>query len=201
LAWTPGLSQLQREELFEHLNRRPAIPALRRAEDVDAAARHGAKLVFFLTGTIYGLRDLCTRCESLGILPFCHVDLVQGIGKDAPGVQWLATEIGVRGILTTRSPLIKVAKAEGLMAIQRLFLLDSESVKTGIEVVTASRPDAVEVLPALVLPRMARRLPIDKLSPFIAGGLVETVDELRDVIAAGALAVSTSRQELWGYAR
>ena len=47
-----------------------------------------------------------------------------------------------------------------------------------------------------MLPRMARRLPIDKLTVH-SGRTVETVDELRDVIAAGALAVSTSRQELW----
>lgn len=201
MTWTPGLNESQRQELFNHLLTHPAIPALRRLEDVDLAARNEAKLVFFLTGTVYELRDVCARSESLGINVFCHLDLLQGIGKDPVGIKWLASEIGVRGILTTRSPLIRAAKAEGLMAIQRLFLLDSESVKTGLEVIASSRPDAVEILPGLVLPMMAQRLPIDKLSPFIAGGLVETDDDLKAVTSTGALGVSTSRQELWGYRR
>ncbi len=201
MDWTPGLSEQDRACIWQHLAKRPAIPALRRAEDVDAAYRHHAKLVFFLTGTLYDLRDVCARGECLGMNVFCHVDLVQGIGKDSAGIRWLATEIGVRGILTTRSTLIRAAKSEGLMAIQRLFMLDSESLNTGLEIIASSRPDAVEILPALVVPSMAHRLPMDKVSPFIAGGLVETIAEIDSIIAAGALGVSTSKKELWGYER
>jgi glycerol uptake operon antiterminator len=201
MEWTPGLGEHDRARLWQHLEKHPAIPALRRAEDVDAAFRHNAKLVFFLTGTLYDLRDVCARGESLGMHVFCHLDLVQGIGKDPAGIKWLATEIGVRGVLTTRSTLIRAAKNEGLMAIQRLFMLDSESLRTGLEIIASSRPDAVEILPALVVPSMARRLPTDKISPFIAGGLVETVAEIESIMAAGALGVSTSKKELWAYER
>lgn len=201
MNWTPSLGEHDRAVLWRHLAKHPAIPALRRAEDMDAAHRHSAKLVFFLTGTLYDLRDVCARGESLGMHVFCHLDLVQGIGKDPAGVKWLATETGVRGILTTRTTLIRAAKNEGLMAIQRLFMLDSESLKTGLEVIASSRPDAVELLPALVIPSIAHRLPTDRLSPFIAGGLVETIAELECIMAAGALAVSTSKRELWAYER
>ena len=78
---TPGLGPAQRREILEHLVKHPAIPALRRAEDVDVAARCGAKVVFLLTGTIYDLRDLCPRCEPLGIYPFCHLDLIRGSAR------------------------------------------------------------------------------------------------------------------------
>jgi len=168
MDWIPGLSQQDRERIWQHLAKHPAIPALKRAEDVDVAHHYRARLVFFLTGTLYDLRDVCARCECLGMQVFCHLDLVQGIGKDPAGIKWLATEIGVRGILTTRSTLIRAAKNEGLMAIQRLFMLDSESLK---------------------------------IPPFIAGGLVETVDEIESIMASGALGVSTSKKELWAYER
>ncbi|MGE5592500.1 MAG: glycerol-3-phosphate responsive antiterminator [Betaproteobacteria bacterium] len=184
-----------------HLARHPAIPALRRADEVDEAARCGAALVFFLTGTIYELSDVIVKARAAGQQVFCHVDLLQGIGKDSAGVRWLAREFGVKGILTTRSSLIKAAKDEGLVAVQRLFVLDSESLKTGLSVVASSRPDAVEILPALVLPSIIHRLPVDEISPFIAGGLVETVPELEAVIATGALGVSTSKKELWAYTK
>ncbi len=201
MDWAPGLSQQDRERIWQHLKKHPAIPALKRVEDVDIAHHYRAKLVFFLTGTLYDLRDVCARGECLGMQVFCHLDLVQGIGKDPAGIKWLATEIGVRGILTTRSTLIRAAKSEGLMAIQRLFMLDSESLKTGLEIIASSRPDAVEILPALVVPSMAHRLPMDRIPPFIAGGLVETIAEIESIMASGALGVSTSKQELWAYER
>ena len=186
---------------LQHLAEHPVIPAIRQAAEIDEAASCGARLVFFLTGSIYDVRDVVQRAAAHGQQVFCHVDLVQGIGKDPVGMKWLAREIGVRGILTTRSSLIRAAKDEGLIAVQRLFVLDSESLRTGLSVVASSQPDAVEILPALVLPNIIHRLPVDEISPFIAGGLVESVSEVEAVLATGALGVSTSKRELWRYAR
>lgn len=195
------ISAADANTIFRHLRRRPAIPALKHVKEIEIAADCGAKLVFLLTGTIRDLTDVCERAQDRNIKVFCHIDLIQGIGKDPAGVDWLATQIGASGILTTRSNLARAAKSAGLVAIQRLFLLDSESLKTGIDIVSSSRADAVEILPALVLPSLAHRLPIRELSPFIAGGLVETEAELEAVISAGALGVSTSKKELWTFER
>ncbi|MGE5586696.1 MAG: glycerol-3-phosphate responsive antiterminator [Clostridia bacterium] len=186
---------------LEHLAKHPVIPAVRQVAEVDEAASCGARLVFFLTGSIYDVRDVVQKAATHGQQVFCHVDLVQGIGKDPVGMRWLAREIGVKGVLTTRSSLIRAAKDEGLIAVQRLFVLDSESLRTGLSVVASSQPDAVEILPALVLPNIIHRLPVDEISPFIAGGLVESISELEAVLATGALGVSTSKRELWHYAR
>jgi len=48
---------------------------------------------------------------------------------------------------------------------------------------------------------MAHRLPMDRIPPFIAGGLVETIAEIESIMASGALGVSTSKKELWAYER
>ncbi|HEX6971041.1 MAG TPA: glycerol-3-phosphate responsive antiterminator, partial [Limnochordia bacterium] len=77
--------------------------------------------------------------------------------------------------------------------------LDSEALKTGLGVLRSSHPDAVEMLPGLILPYIAHRLPIDELPPIIAGGMIETEQELKAVLASPAMAVSTSREALWGY--
>lgn len=199
LEHKPIISAADASMIFRHLRQHPAIPALKQATEIEIAADCGAKLVFFLTGTIRDLAEVCQRAQDNRIKVFCHIDLIHGIGKDSAGIEWLATEIGASGILTTRSNLVRAAKSAGLVAIQRLFLLDSESLKTGIEVASSSRADAVEILPALVLPSLAHRLPIRELSPFIAGGLVETGTELEAVISTGALGVSTSKKELWTF--
>lgn len=195
------ISAADKDLIFRHLRRRPAIPALKQVREIEIAAECDAKLVFFLTGTIRDLTEVCKRAQNHNIAVFCHIDLIQGLGKDPAGIDWLATEIGVSGILTTRTNLVRAAKAAGLVAIQRLFLLDSESLKTGIDIVSSSQADAVEILPAIVLPSLAHRLPVGKLSPFIAGGLVETVAELKAIISTGALGVSTSKQDLWTFER
>lgn len=185
------------------LERKPVIAGIKQLKDARAALRAQIEIIFFLTGTIFELKellDVVTRqSRERRALVFSHVDLLQGIGRDPAGMRFLAREIGVDGILTTRSHLIRAAKDEGLYTIQRLFLLDSEAIKTAVNVLTNSKPDAVEILPALVLPNIWRRLPLDKLPPIIAGGLVETENELRTVLSAPVKAVSTSRQALWAY--
>lgn len=185
------------ERLLSRLTKKPVIAGVKSVEDALKAIEHEMEVLFFLTGTMYDLQDLVRRDLRPRPLIFAHVDLIQGIGKDQWGMRFLARDIGVDGILTTRSQLVKAAKKEGLLAIQRLFVLDSEALKTGLSIVSSSEPDAVEILPALILPHIHQRLPVNELPPIIAGGLVETVDEVRAILKTPARAVSTSRQELW----
>lgn len=183
------------------LERKRVIAGIKRAADVQRALAADIKIVFFLTGTIFDLKTLAETMRQAPpgqrALVFSHVDLLQGIGRDPSGMRFLADEVGIDGILTTRSHLIRAAKEAGLFTIQRFFLLDSEALKTAVNVLTTSKPDAVEMLPALVLPNIWRRFPLDELPPVIAGGLVETEAELRTVLTAPVKAVSTSKQELW----
>ncbi len=132
---------------------------------------------------------------------FAHIDLISGVARDSYGMKMLASEIGVDGVLTTKGYLITAAQKAGLLGIQRLFILDSEALRTGLRMLQSSRPDAVEILPALIVPAILRRLP-QQLPPIIAGGLVETEEELEGgLLRPPVLAVSTSRAELWSYQR
>lgn len=183
------------------LEQKRVIAGLKGAQYVPAALAADIKIVFFLTGTVFELKHVVETMKQAPApkraLVFSHVDLLQGIGRDPAGMRFLAEEVGVDGILTTRSHLIRAAKDAGLFAIQRFFLLDSEAVKTAVNVLATSKPDAVEMLPVLVLPNIWRRFPLAEMPPVIAGGLVETEAELRNVLAAPVKAVSTSKQELW----
>lgn len=185
------------ELLLSRLKKKPVIAGVKSVDDAVKAVEKQVEILFFLTGTLFDLRELVQRDLTPRPLIFAHVDLLQGIGKDQWGMRFLAQDVGVDGILTTRSHLIKSAKKEGLLAIQRLFVLDSEALKTGLSIVSSSEPDAVEILPALILPHIHQRLPVSDLPPIIAGGLIETVDELKAILKTPARAVSTSRQELW----
>lgn len=185
------------ELLLKRLEKKPVIAGVKSVEDALRAVERQVEIIFFLTGTLFDLQELLEQKLEPRPLIFAHVDLLQGIGKDQWGMRFLAQSMGVDGILTTRSHLVKAAKKEGLLTIQRLFVLDSEALKTGLSIISSSEPDAVEILPALILPHIHQRLPVAELPPIIAGGLIETVDELRSILKTPARAVSTTRQELW----
>lgn len=188
------------QNLKTGLTQKPIIAGLKGIADAHRTGVAGIKVCFYLTGDIFELRDLAKLCKAQGQMLFAHVDLIGGVAKDAMGMEVLASEVGIDGVLTTKGYLVSAAQKAGLLGIQRLFMLDSEALRTGLRMIHSSQPDAVEILPALVLPSVRERLP-ERLPPMIAGGLVETKDELEKVIEPPVLAVSTSRVGLWNYER
>lgn len=191
----------QQAEFFERLRRRPVIAGMRDTAGMEAAIRQGVQVFFILGEDIFSLVESVARAHAAGRLILAHVDLIKGIGRDEAGVRYLAREVKVDGILTTRANLIGPAKREGLIAVQRLFLLDSESLETGLPAVERAAPDAVEILPGVILPLLAPRLGRASLPPLIAGGLIQTRTQVEEILGAGAIAVSAGARELWGYTR
>lgn len=177
--------------------RKPVIGALKSVEDVEEAIRHELAAVVLLRGNIFDVIDLVERTRDQELATLIHVDLVEGIGRDAAGMRFLAQRVRISGIITTKSKLAREAKDVGLISVLRLFLLDSQAYRTGVELLRSANPDAVEMLPGLVLPHLAEEIRRDIRQPIIAGGLIRTAQEARDVLAAGAVAITTSRRELW----
>lgn len=189
-----------RPTFFEVLKSRPVIAGLRDSAGVQLAIQHGVGVLFILGEDIFALRESVAKAHAERRLILAHVDLIKGIGRDEAGVRFLARELEVDGILTTRANLIGPARREGLIAIQRLFVLDSESLEAGLPTVARAAPDAVEVLPGVILPTIAQHLAgRGTLPPLIAGGLIRTTAQVDAVLHAGAVAVSTSESSLWGY--
>ncbi|HHV93203.1 MAG TPA: glycerol-3-phosphate responsive antiterminator [Firmicutes bacterium] len=188
----------QEMPLLEKLARNPIIAGIRDPNTARLAIDRGMQVFFILGGTLLELGPMVSAIKDVpDCLVFLHIDLVSGVGKDAAGVEYLAKTMPLDGIVTTRNYLIRAAKDAGLLAVQRLFALDSEGVKTGLTMIQSAQPDAVEILPALVLPHLADRLPLDEMPPIIAGGLVETWADVEAVLRGPAVGISTSRVELW----
>ena len=70
------------------------------------------------------------------------------------------------------------------------------AVAMAAETAAAVRPDMAEVMPG-VCPRVIRRLTEAGRLPVIAGGMIETKEDMIEALSAGAAGVSTSRKELW----
>jgi len=172
------------------------IASVRSEEAMREAVKSPVNVIFLLFGTIFNLGALLEMAASHGKHVFLHLEFLEGISSDKSGIRYLAETLKPAGIISTRSNVIGMARENGLLAIQRLFLIDSAAVRNGIRTLHGSGADAVEVMPG-VIPQMISELADSIPQPIIAGGLVRTAEEIRAALEAGALAVSAGSQSLW----
>lgn len=174
----------------------PVAAAIKTAEDLDVALSSDASLLFVLKGDAFQLSPFVVQAHKRGKGVVVHIDLVSGIGKDRAGIQFLRQH-NVDAIITSRTHLIAAGKAEGLITIQRLLLIDDSALEAGTRTVARAQPDIVEVLPGIIFPEVAQQLRQLLPGPFIAGGFIRSAAEVARVKAAGAILCSSSTQDLW----
>lgn len=186
-------------QMLEALAAQPVIAAVRQKKDLAGALASSVSIVFLLAGDLFTLPEVVGQVKRAGKIVFVHFDMVQGASKDAAGMNFMARSAAPDGIITTRANLVVEAKSCGLLTVQRTFLLDSQSVHTGIDLVKEAKPDILEVLPGVVpseIQEVVRRIRV----PLIAGGLIRSKSQCYAALRAGAVGVSTSTSELWNAA-
>ena len=172
------------------------IAAVRNPKDIHDAIASDTQIIFLLGGNIYNLKKMVEYVNHAGKYAFVHLDLIKGYAQDNYFIKYLKEEINPTGIISTKNSLVARAKQEGLMTIQRLFLLDSSAMDVSINSAKKIRPDAVEILPGLV-PKIIHSVKKELTVPIITGGFIETEEEVRSCIDAGAISASTSYKPLW----
>ncbi len=174
----------------------PVAAALKSTDDMAVALSSDAVLLFILKGDAFQLASFLSQAHRRGKGVVVHVDLVSGVGKDRPGIQFLR-QIGVDAIITSRSHLIAAGRAEGLTTIQRLLLLDDAAMEAGVKTIARAQPDIIEVLPGIIFPEVADKLEQVLSGPFIAGGFIRTAADVTRIQSAGAILSSSSTHALW----
>lgn len=183
--------------LYKFFNKHPVIAAVRNEAELKQAMASNTIAIFALYANIFSLSEIMDKSRANDKILFLHMDLLEGIGKDRLGIKYLAENELCDGIVTTKSNLIKAAKKEGLMTIQRLFLLDSAALRTGENILKDNQADAVEILPGIAAPYFIEHIKSSIKCPVIAGGLITQKEEVDKLIKKGVLAVSSSNKDLW----
>lgn len=173
----------------------PIIAAVRDEFGFNNALEADVQTIFLLSSDIMTVHEFVKKAHNANKLLFIHMDFVEGLSKDSAGVQYLSTK-GIDGIISTRSNIIVAAKKRGIRCVQRFFMVDSRSVDTAIESMRQSQPDLIEIMPAIAYKSIARIKNRTRI-PIIAGGLIETKEEIFSALGAGAAMVSTGVDKLW----
>ena len=180
-------------EILEKFERSPVIAAIH-DDKWDKAIESPVEIIIHLNLSIFSVKRYAEEAHKNGKLLLAHIDLLEGIAKDKQGIEFLKA-CGVDGIVSTKAMIIRHAKACGLITVQRMFLLDSKGIDSMDEVLSSTSPAFVEIMPGVVTKEISRfskgRIPV------IAGGLIETKQEVTAALSSGAVAVSTGKEELW----
>lgn len=178
------------------LHSQSVLPAVRKLKDVESAAASSFQYMVLLGGHIGRLKHVVDLAGSHGKKVLIHADLIDGLKNDEYAAEFLCQSIKPAGLISTRASVIQRTKQNGLLAIQRLFLIDSDALERSYVLLEKSKPDYIEVLPG-IMPSMIREVKERSGIPVIAGGFIRTAEQVQQALDAGADAITTSRKELW----
>lgn len=184
--------------IWSRLRQCPVIPSVWDNKELEQVTRIPVAAVFLQYGGLFTLPDMSRTIRHVqpDASVFVHIDLADGIAADETGVRYIARS-GLQGIVTTRPALIEAAKKSGLLAILRVFIQDSRSLRRAVQLSLRCAPDALDVLPGPAVPEVIGDLREHLSQPIIAGGLVRQESQVRELLKAGCRGVGTSQVDLW----
>ncbi|MGN8647481.1 glycerol-3-phosphate responsive antiterminator [Gracilibacillus sp. HCP3S3_G5_1] len=172
------------------------LPAVRKMKDFEIILKSDHQLFIILETRIAQLSQIIQHAKKHNKKVLVHADLINGLKVDQYGMEYLIRQVKVDGIISTRANVISMAKKSNIVAIQRLFAIDSSAIEKNIELVVKTQPDYIEVLPGII-PTVLEEVANKTGLPVIAGGLIKSQQDIDNALQQGAIAITTSNVELW----
>ena len=183
------------QRLYEALQRNPIIAAVRDDGGLEACLQEDVQVVFVLYGDLCSISGIIGRIKTAGKLAIVHADLISGLSVKEISVDFLHRNTQADGIISTRTNMIQRAKELQMIAILRVFLIDSMAFDAALGARNL-KPDAIDILPGL-MPSMIRKVRQMTGIPVLTGGLITEKREVMQALEAGALAISSTAPDVW----
>ncbi|MHB8075583.1 glycerol-3-phosphate responsive antiterminator [Desulfosporosinus fructosivorans] len=190
---------LPKEMMLAALLECPIIASLQKPALVPDVIASNVRVVMVSSGNILNIVDICKELRKHNKFVLVHIDLIHGMGRDKFAIRYLKEKAGIDGIVTPNGQLIASSQKEGLVTAQRLFAHDTPSVTSGLNAVSHSNPDFIEIMPGLAVPEVYELIRRHFQQPIIAAGLVKKHKDVKQILKAGAVGIDTSNQNLWNY--
>ena len=188
------------QEFYDAVEANPVIAAVKSDAGLQAAVEmEEIQMIFVLYGDVCTIPEILERIKAAGKKAMVHIDLIAGLSAKEISVEFIARQTRADGIITTKPALVRRAKELGIFAVLRFFVIDSLALKNieNLEMQCGtSRPDFIEVLPG-VMPKVLGRIAKVSRIPMIAGGLITEKEDVIAALSAGAIAVSSTNQDVW----
>lgn len=183
-------------KMMEELEDCPIIAAVKDDEGLTACLKSESSVIFILYGDICTIGEIVQKIRQSGKKAVVHMDLIQGLSGKEVSVDFLKKNTQADGIITTRPSLIHRAKELGMFTVLRFFVIDSMAYENIQKQAAAVQPDVIEILPGL-MPKVIHRIHRTVRRPVIAGGLISEKEDIMAALDGGAVAISTTNQNVW----
>jgi glycerol uptake operon antiterminator len=140
-------------------------------------------------------RSLLESAHERGLAVYISMDHIDGIAPDSAGFRYLATQLHIKGVVSSHGKNLALAKSFDLQTVQRIFAIDSTGLEVALESVDDQQIDLLAISPALVIPYAISQMSLHL--PFIGSGFISTPQQVQMVLRTGAIGVTVSRPELW----
>ncbi|EZX25854.1 MULTISPECIES: glycerol-3-phosphate responsive antiterminator [Mammaliicoccus] len=172
------------------------LPAIRSMKDMEKFLKMDYERCVLLDTHIGHLQGILEQMKKHQKEVMLHIDLIKGLSNDEAAVEYVIQQYKPHGIISTKSKIIKRAKKLNTLTILRVFILDSTALSRSIELIKQSDPDLVEVLPG-VATKVIKEISDKTGKRIIAGGLINTKEEIDLAIKSGAQYVTSSDITIW----
>lgn len=185
-----------KNQLKNMLEDEPIVAAIKDDEGLKKSLNSDCKFIFILYGNICNISKIVKQVKEADKAAIVHIDLVEGLAAKDISVHFIRENTDADGIISTKPQLIRTARELGFYTIQRFFILDSLSVSNVIKQLSTINSDVIEILPA-INSKIVKYISCKCNVPLIVGGIVIDKEDVYRLLNAGAIAVSTSKEDLW----
>ena len=185
-----------KQQLYDALSDNPIIMAIKDDAGLKACLKvHDETVVFVLYGEVATIAEITEQLKEAGKQVMVHMDLIAGLSAREEAVDFIAKYTRADGIISTRYDQIRRGKQLNLSTIYRIFVIDSKAL-SNLNRYIGDYADIVEILPGL-MPKVIRRMRKELGVPIIAGGLIADKEDVIQALDAGAIAISTTNEDVW----
>ncbi|MBF7017236.1 glycerol-3-phosphate responsive antiterminator [Staphylococcus durrellii] len=172
------------------------LPAIRTMKDLEKLINTDYKECVLLDTHIGHLKSIMELLEKHNLETYIHIDLIKGMSHDEFACEYIIQNYKPKGIVSTKTKVIKKAKVLNTTSILRVFVIDSHALTRSIELINRIEPDFVEVLPGIAS-KAIKVIGEETNAKVIAGGLIKEQEEVDQAIKCGAKYITSSDRSLW----
>ncbi|MFC7322557.1 glycerol-3-phosphate responsive antiterminator [Halobacillus campisalis] len=185
-----------REQVEDVLAENPVIAAVKDKKGLEEAIQTDCTIIFILNSDIINVGNIVDQVKAHNKLAFVHIDLLEGTSNKEVALQFLKESTDADGIISTKAQMVHAARSYGFYTVHRFFLVDSMSFRSMDKQIANSNPHFIEILPGM-MPKAIDWVK-DKIdTPIIASGLVCEKEDVVTALQAGAVAISSTNNEVW----
>lgn len=172
------------------------LPALSSFAMIKRFLKTDIKYCILVDFQLAELGDIISDLQEHGRKILVHIDMIKGLSADEYGAIHLIQNHRVDGIISIKPKVIAMCKKRHVIAMQRIFLKDSISLKRSLEIIGKTKPDCLEILPA-VSTNVIKYIKEELGCEVFSGGLISSEQEISACLKAGSIGITVSNPNLW----